>query len=118
MDEEKQLKSALDWQYKPRHTESLLGNEISSYLKKRHRTFVKNASIIDTWETFIPFAMRPFCQLEKCVGNTLYLQVQPGPYMHQAQMLSDELLEKINQRAPRCGIRKIKIVPMKKNNTE
>jgi hypothetical protein len=118
MDEEQQLKSALNWQYKPRHTESLLGSEVSSYLKRRQRTLTRNASIVDVWEAVVPLGLQPFCRLDKCMGNTLYVQATAGPYMHQLQMLSGELLERIKQQIPNCGIQKIKVIPSKNNNME
>lgn len=118
MDEEKQLKGALSWQYKPRKTESCLGDEVFSYLKQRNRAFVKNASIMDAWKAVVPPTLQPFCRLDKRVGSTLYLQAAAGPYMYQAQMLSGELLDKIKQLAPRCGIQKIKVVPIRNNNRE
>lgn len=111
MDEDKQLKSALRWQYQPRHTESCLGDEVFSYLKRRNRALLKNATLVDIWEAVVPPTLRPFLQLDKRTGNTLYLQAEPGPYMHQAQMLSGELLERIQTIAPRCGIQKIRVVP-------
>ena len=40
MDEEKRLKGASSWQYKPRHTESCLGDEVCSFLEQRNRAFV------------------------------------------------------------------------------
>ena len=115
MDEEKQLKGASSWQYKPRNTESCLGNEVCSYLEQRSRAFTKNAAVVDAWEAVVPPTLQPYCQLEKRVGNTLYLQAEPGPYMHQAQMLSGELLERIKYFAPRCGIQKIRVVPIRNN---
>jgi hypothetical protein len=116
--EENQLKGALNWQYKPRRTESNLGDEIFSYLKQHDRTFVKNAVIVDLWNQIIPPGLQPFCRLDKRVGNTLYVQAQPGAYMHQLQMLSDELLDRIRQCAPRSGIQKIRIIPLRKENQE
>lgn len=113
MDQEKQLKSALSWQYKPRHTESLIGGEVNSYLKRYHRTLVKNASIVDAWKAVVPPALQPFCRIDKRVGNTLYVQASTGSYMHQVQMLSNELLDGMKQLAPRCGIQKIKVIPSK-----
>ncbi|OQY07705.1 MAG: hypothetical protein B6I25_01190 [Planctomycetales bacterium 4572_13] len=118
MDEERRLKGALSWQHKPRQTESCLGDEVFSYLKYHNRTLMKNAVIMDAWEAVVPPTLQPFCRLDKRVGSTLYLQAATGPYMHQAQMLSGELLNKIKQLAPRCGIQKIKVVPIRNNNRE
>ena len=116
MDEEKQLKGALDWQYKPKRTDARLGDEVVSYLTRRDRALTKNATLVDIWEHVVPPTLQPFCRLDKRVGNTLYLQAEPGPYMHQAQMLSSELLEQIKQHAPRCGVQKIRVVPKQENN--
>lgn len=113
MDEEKQLRAATSWQHRPKHTESCLGNEISSYLERRRRTFEKNAAVVAIWEQIVPPTLKPYCKLDKRVGNALYIQAQPGPYLHQVQMLSTELLDRIQQQAPRCGIQKIRVVPIK-----
>jgi hypothetical protein len=115
MDEDSELKGALGWQYRPKRTETRLGEEASSYLKQRNRTLMKNAIVVDLWDEIFPPSLKPFCSLETRVGNTLYIQAQPGPYMHQAQMLTDELLDRMNQLAPHCGIQKIRVVPKKRN---
>lgn len=116
--EDNQLKGALSWQYKPRKKESQLGDEIYSYLKQHDKSLTKNAAIVDLWNQIIPPGLQPHCRLDKRVGNTLYVQVQPGPYMHQLQVLSGELLDRIRQNAPRSGIQKIRILPLKKENQE
>lgn len=118
MDEEKRLKAASRWQYKPRHTESCLGDEVCSYLKQRDHALVKNAAIVDAWKAVVPPTLQPYCKLDKRVGNALYLQAAPGPYMHQAHMLSGELLERIKHLAPRCGIQKIRVIALEKSNKE
>lgn len=118
MDENKWLKSASGWQYRPRRTDARLGDELVSYITQRSRTWTKNAALVDIWERVVPPTLQPFCRLDKRVGNTLYLQAEPGPYMHQAQMLSSELLNEIKQQAPRCGIQKIRVTPLQKKNKE
>ncbi|MEN8127576.1 MAG: DUF721 domain-containing protein [Planctomycetota bacterium] len=115
MDEDKQLKGALDWQYRPKRKASQLGDEVVSYLKRRDRALTKNAVLVDIWEMVVPPTLQPYCRLDKRAGNTLYLQAAPGPYMHQAQMLSSELLERIKQLAPRSGVQKIRVVPLQTN---
>jgi hypothetical protein len=117
-DEEKQLKGALSWQYKPKPTDTCLGDEVCSYFKKRNRTLGKNAALVDIWQAVMPPTLQPFCRLDRCVGNTLYLQAEPGPYMHQAQLLSSELLEQINKLAPCSGVQKIRVVPKPKDDKE
>lgn len=116
--EDDKLKGALAWQYKPRRTEAKLGDEIFTYLKRKDRALTKNAALVDLWAQLIPPPLQRYCRLDKRVGNTLYIQAQPGPYMHQLQMLSGELLDRVSQLAPRSGIQKIRIIPLKKDNEE
>jgi len=118
MDENKWLKSASGWQYKPKRTDSRLGDELVSFLKQHSRAWTKNAALVDVWKQVVPPTLQLFCRLDRRVGNTLYLEAEPGPYMYQAQMLSTELLDKIKQQAPRCGIQKIRVVPLQKNDKE
>ena len=118
MDEEKQLQAATSWQKRPKQTSVCLGDEISSYLQRRKRTFEKNTSVVEIWEQIVPGTLKPFCRLDRRVGNVLYIEAQPGPYLHQAQMLSTELLDRIQAQAPRSGIQKIRVVPMKTRNKD
>ena len=112
MNDDKRLRGAASWQFKPKKTGSRLGDEITSYLKQHHRTFEKNASFIDVWPQVVPESLQNYCRLDKRVGNTLYVQVMPGVYMHQMQVMAGEVLEKIKQLSPRCGIQKIRLIPM------
>lgn len=116
MDEEKLLRTAASWQHRPKQTSVCLGDEISLYLQRRKRAFEKNTFVVTIWEQVVPVALKPFCRLDRRVGNALYVEAQPGPYLHQVQMLSTELLDRIQQQAPRCGIQKIRVVPMKTRN--
>jgi len=112
MDEDSQLRGATGWQYKPKRTDSRLGDEITSYLKQHLHAFEKNATIVDIWSQVIPPALRDYCRPDKRVGNTLYVQVMPGTYMYQMQTMAGEVLERMKQISPRCGIQKIKIIAM------
>lgn len=118
MDQDKQLKGASAWQYKPRNTESNLGDEVSNYLKRRNREFGKNTQLVDLWQYIVPPTLQRFCRLDKRVGSTLYVKAQPGPYMHQLQMITEQLLEQIHRQIPRSGIQKIKITPEDQTNKE
>ena len=118
MEEDERLRSAASWQFKPRQSGSRLGDDIMSYLKRHHRTLEKNASVVDVWQQAVPELLRDHCKLDKRVGDTLYVQVVPGAYMHQTQMMAGEVLEKIKQMAPRCGIQKIRMIPMQRSIEE
>lgn len=110
--EELYLRGATGWQYRRKHTDSALGQEIFSYLQQHSKAFEKNAPLVDLWKSIVPAGLAGFCRLDKRVGNVLYIQAMPGPYMHQVKMLSAELLESIRRAIPRSGICSIKVVPM------
>ncbi len=111
MDEDKLLQGASSWQYKPRRTDWRLGEEVVSYLKQHSRGFEQNAALLDIWPQVVPAFLRDHCRPGKRVGNTLYVEVTPGPYMHQLQQCSGEVLEKIKHLSPRCGVQKIRLLP-------
>ena len=113
MKEDDLLKGASSWQWKRKKTASPLGDEMSSYFKQRSRTFEKNSAIVDAWQRIVPASLQDYCRLDKRAGNTLYVQVLAGPYMHQAQMVCGEWIEQIQQYCPRCGITKIRLIPMR-----
>lgn len=113
MKEDDLLKGASSWQWKPKVTSSRLGDEMFAYFEQRSRTFEKNSTIIDAWQEIVPPDMQRVCRLDKCVGNTLYVQVMPGVYMHQVQMLTAEWIDQLRQRCPRCGITKMRLTPMR-----
>lgn len=110
--EEERLHGASNWQIKPKQTDSRLGEEIESYLKRHARTFEKNAPLMDVWEQVVPESMLPYCRPDKRVGNVLYVQAMPGAYMHRMQTIAGEVLEKIQRLSPRSGIQKIRIIPL------
>jgi hypothetical protein len=111
MDDEKRLRGAGSWQFRPKPADWRLGEEIATYLEQHSRTFAQNASLVDIWEQAVPAVLRGQCRPGKRVGNTLYVEVTPGPFMHQLQMRSGDVLEKLHQLSPRCGIQKIRLVP-------
>jgi hypothetical protein len=111
MDEDKRLRGAGNWQFKPKPAEWRLGDQIVSYLEQHSRDFAKNASLLDVWPQVVPEFLQAECRPGKRVGNTLYVEVTPGPFMHQMQTLSGDIVEKIKQLCPRCGIQKIRLVP-------
>ena len=107
------LKGASSWQRRPGQTSRPLGDELFAYFQQRSRTFEKNSALIDAWQQVVDPSLLRVCRLDKCVGNTLYVQVTAGPYMHQAQMLTGEWVQQIRLLCPRCGITKIRLTPQR-----
>ena len=106
-DEEKLLQSAVRWQYKPRRTSERLGGSAEAYLKNNKSRFEKNTQIVDVWEDLLPEGLSGHCNISDISGGVLKLEVDPGPYMHELKMMTQELVEHLGQVCPRCGIKKI-----------
>ncbi len=106
-DEEKLLQSAVRWQYKPRRTSERLGGSAEAYLKNNKSRFEKNTQVVDAWEGLLPEGLSGHCNISDISGGVLKLEVDPGPYMHELKMMTQELVEHLGQVCPRCGIKKI-----------
>ena len=118
IDEEKLLGS-VDRRRKARaETTEKLGTEIETFLQTRRSQFSKNISVVDLWEEILPEDFREHCALAEISGGVLQLEVDPGPYMHELKLLSDDLLSQFQMRCPRAGIKKISLRPRKKSNLE
>ena len=111
MEQEKLLRGATAWQLKNRYSPKRLGEEAQKYINAGKRTFEKNSSVIDAFQQSLPQQLSEHCKVVKISGGTVHVQVEPGPYMHEMQLLSDELLEHIKGRCPYSGIKKIRLLP-------
>lgn len=111
--EDRRLKSATQWQKRPRVTGYLAGDEAAHYLRRTQRDFSKNAALVDVWDSIIPPGLKPWCRLDRRTGNVLTIQAAPGPYMHQLVMMQHELLDELHRRCPAAGVQKLRIIPLK-----
>lgn len=116
--QEKLLHSATQWQKKPYSRCRRLGEEAASFLQRNQKEYNKNADLVDVWETLIPQGLKPYCRLDRRTGNVLTIQAAPGPYMHQIQLMQNELLNELHRQCPRVGIQKLRIIPLKENSQE
>lgn len=110
--EDQLLKSATQWQHKPRQRCFRAGNEAAAFLRCHQRQWTRNAALVDAWEALIPPGLKPWCRIDSCAANVLTVRAAPGPYMHQLQMMRHELIEALNRQCPSAAIRKIRIIPL------
>ena len=108
-DKEKLLQSAVRWQHKARRTSQRLGGTAEAYLKHNKLRFEKNTQIVDAWEGLLPEGLSEHCNISGISGQTLKIEVDPGPYMHELRLISAELVEHLRQVCSKCGIKKIKL---------
>jgi hypothetical protein len=112
-DEDKLLHGALSWQWHRRKRTSQLGSDAETYLRRKSRQFEKNASVVDLWSELLPADFQKHCTLTKIEAGVITIQVDPGPYLHEMQLLSTELLREIQNQCRSAGIKRIMIRPRK-----
>ncbi|MBN1816450.1 MAG: DUF721 domain-containing protein [Sedimentisphaerales bacterium] len=109
--DERFFRSATSWQTRPGPLATPLGQTVRQYLQERNGVFQKNKSIVDLWNEIVPPEMRCHCTVKKIEAGTLTVEVDPGAYMHEMRLMSDELLRYLGSRSGRSGIRRIVLRP-------
>ena len=108
----------MGWQRKPRPTGVGLGGEVQAYLKRRGKELEKNASLMDLWANALPAALAQRCRPESIQSDTLRVEVESGPWMHELRMMTNELLDYFQEHCPRNKIRRIVLIPRRDYNQE
>ncbi len=116
--EDKLLRSAVQWQYRPRSYCCRADNEAAGFLARHKRRLQRNAALVDAWEAIVPPGLKPWCRLDSVAGQVLTIQAAPGPYMHQIQIMQYELLAELRRQCPAAGIRKLRVIPLKETNED
>lgn len=88
-----------------------LGVSVQCYLSGRRSELKRNASIVDSWRELLPGQLQEVCSLESISGGVLRVAVEPGPYMHELNTLSAEIVRRLGQLHPQACVRKIKFIP-------
>jgi len=78
----------------------------------------RNASVVDVWRQYLPEGFYEHCSLVGVSGGVLKIEVDPGPYMHEMQVLSSKLLEHLQSCCGQAGIKRIKLRPRKVQQSE
>ncbi len=110
-DEDQFLRGAVSWQYKRRETVGRLGFNVEKYVNARRSEFNKNAKIMDAWQDLLPAELHDHCSVDRISSGNLYIEVDPGAYMHELQVMSSELLEQLQRVCRYGGIKRIVLRP-------
>ena len=111
MDEDTDLRGATSWQWRRPQTTERLGVGLETYLDGKLSDFRKNAMVVDAWRQVLPSRFYEHCHLSGISRGVLRLEVEPGPYMHELGLLSEELLGHLQRECPRAGLKKIVLRP-------
>lgn len=110
-DEDQFLRGAVSWQYRRRETVGRLGLNVEKYVNTRQSEFKKNATIMDAWRQLLPAELYENCSIDRVVSGNLYVEVEPGAYMHELQLMSSELLGQLQRVCRYGGIKRIVLRP-------
>lgn len=108
-DEEELLRSAVKWQRKTQYATERLGNKAKAYLQDNKIRFERGSQIAMAWDALVPELLVRHCSIIEFSGGTLKVQADPGPYMYELRLISDELVGYLRKACPRSGVKKISL---------
>ena len=96
--------------YKPKAATARIGNLVDTLL----REFIKPAQtrldpLEEAWAEIVPPGLAAHCRVRGLVNGQLRIGVDSPVYMYELQLCSQELLETLQQRCPRSGLRRLKL---------
>lgn len=115
MNEDRKFYAAERRQKQPGRKPDKLGEVIFSYLGGNYRKLEANAGVVDVWREILPERFYDHCELTSIERGVLRLEVDPGSYMHELQVSKGVLLEQLQQRCPRAGIRRLLLRPRRRD---
>ncbi|RKY08842.1 MAG: hypothetical protein DRP66_03650 [Planctomycetota bacterium] len=91
----------------------LLADVVDTYIKGRIGQLRKNASVVDVWRKLLPEELYEHSRIAGISGGVVRVEVDPGPYMHEFQLLSSELSGQLQRLCRSAGVRRIVLRPRK-----
>ena len=111
--ENRLLRGALGWRKKKRETTSRFGDSAEKYLGNKLNRMKKNVAVVDALDELLDSQFGEHCKLKSISGGVVRIAVEPGPYMHEMQLASGEILQQIQNYCGSVGIEKIRLFPRK-----
>ena len=96
-----------------RHPTVQLGANAETYIKQRLGQLRKNASVVDVWRELLPEELYEHSCIAGISGGVVQVEVDPGPWMHEFQLLSSELSGQLQRLCRSAGVRRIALRPRK-----
>lgn len=92
----------------------LLADVVDTYIKGRLGQLRKNASVVDVWRELLPEELYEHSSIAGISGGVVQVEVDPGPWMHEFQLLSSELSGQLQRLCRSAGVRRIALRPRKR----
>lgn len=90
-----------------------LADNVDTYIKGRLGQLRKNASVVDVWRELLPEELYEHSRIAGISGGVVQVEVDPGPYMHEFQLVSSELTGQLQRLCRAAGVRRIALRPRK-----
>jgi len=99
------------------YTTPRLGDNVATYMKARRGELETNASVIDVWRRLLPAGLYEHTRIAGIGAGAVYVEVEPGPYMHELQLLRAELCGQLQRLCRSAGVRRIVLRPRRATGT-
>jgi len=112
IDSDEQLRDITKWKKPKSRTVDRLGTLMESFVRETiapsYRQF---NSVEQAWRQAVPDELAAHCWCDGISNGQLKVVVDSAAYMYKLQMMSTELIDRLDQLCRRPKIRKIKFVP-------
>ena len=97
--------------YKPRASTTRIGDLVDTLL---HKTIEPAQTRLDplaqAWDEIVPPGLAAHCHVKGLVSGQLSIGVDSPVYMYELQLCSQDLVQALQQRCPRSGLRRLKLM--------
>jgi hypothetical protein len=111
-DQDEQLRNATKWKKPKGHGSVRLGSLVEGYMHEEiEPKYQQFSSVEKAWLQAVPDELASHCRCESVSGGQLKIVVDSPAYMYKLQVMSSELVEKLEHLCRRPRIRSIKFIP-------
>lgn len=97
--------------YKPRANAKRLGDVVDRIMQRSvHPSQKRLSPVVEAWSSTVPPGLAPYCRVKGVVGSELRIGVDSPVYLYELQLCSQDLLEALQEKVPRVGLRRIKFI--------
>jgi hypothetical protein len=90
-------------------TPGRLGDVFSDFIARLEPMQKKNTTVEQVWDDILPDSLKKCCKCAGIKAGKVHIKVASPVYMYQLQIRSTELVQKMNEVAPRLKIKELKL---------
>ena len=97
--------------YKVRPNTKHLGELVQRIMERSVKPRQKRISpVVEAWLSIVPPGLAPHCRVKGVVRSELRIGVDSPVYLYELQLCAQDLLEALQEKAPKVGLRRIKFI--------